>query len=90
MDCPQLPVTHSTVNGRKRLLIAETALGPDVIKRLLIYALYLLGFKREVLAEMFGYQLAGVKSIIDRVSSHGLEGLLDRRRTGKEREAIKP
>ncbi len=90
MDCPQLPDTQSAVNGRKRLETAETVLGPDVLTRLLICSLYLLGFKREALAEMFGYQLAGVKSIIDRVGSYGLDGLLDRRRSSKEAEEVKP
>lgn len=90
MDCPQLPDTQSAVNGRKRLETAETVLGRDVLTRLLIYALYLLGFKREALADMFGYQLAGVKSIIDRVGAYGLEGLFDRRRTFREPEALKP
>ncbi len=90
MDCPQLPDTQSAIKGHKRLETAEIVLGRDVLTRFLIYALYLLGFKREALAEMFGYQLSGVKSIVDRVGTSGLEGLQDRRRTVKEPEAMEP
>ncbi|MEW5920851.1 MAG: hypothetical protein AB1796_07895 [Bacillota bacterium] len=32
------------------------------------------------MAKMFGYQLSGIKSMIDRVNSFGLEGLIDHRR----------
>lgn len=90
MDCPQLPDTQSAANGRKRLQSASGILGWDVTIRLLIYALYLLGFKRETLAEMFGYQLAGVKSIIDRVNKYGMDGLIDQRRSNREPELLKP
>lgn len=90
MDCPQLPDDQSTANAKKRLQSASNVLGKDVLVRLLIYALYLLGFKRETLANMFGYQLAGIKSIIDRASEYGLEGLIDQRKGTKEPEKIKP
>ncbi len=90
MDCPQLPDEQSAANGRRRLDSASAVLGKDVLVRFLIYALYLLGFKRETLAKMFGYQLAGVKSIIDRVNDSGLEGLIDKRRSIKEQETSKP
>jgi DNA-binding transcriptional ArsR family regulator len=90
MDCPQLPDEQSLANGRKRLQVSTAVLGKDVLVRLLIYALYLLGFKRDTLARLFGYQLAGIKSIIERVNSSGLEGLVDRRRSIKEQESGKP
>lgn len=90
MDCPQLPTEQSTANAKKRLDNAVNVLGKDVLVRLLIYTLYLLGFKRETLAKMFGYQLAGIKSIIDRISEYGLEGLIDQRRTTKEPKQLKP
>jgi len=90
MDCPQLPDEQSTANASKRLDSAVKVLGKDVLVRFLIYALYLLGFKRETLAGMFGYQLSGVKSIIDRISEYGLEGLTDQRRSLKEPEKLKP
>ena len=90
MDCPQLPDEQSTANASKRLDSAAKVLGKDVLVRFLIYALYLLGFKRETLAKMFGYKLSGVKSIIDRISEYGLEGLIDQRRSLKEPEKLKP
>jgi len=90
MDCPQLPDEQSTANDNKRLDSAVKVLGKDVLVRLLIYALYLLGFKRETLAKMFGYQLAGVKSIIDRINEYGLEGLIDQRRSIKEPKKLMP
>ena len=90
MHCPQLPDEQSTANASKRLDSAAKVLGKDVLVRFLIYALYLLGFKRETLAGMFGYKLSGIKSIIDRISEYGLEGLIDQRRSLKEPEKLKP
>ena len=90
MDCPQLPDEQSTANASKRLNGAAKVLGKDVLVRFLIYALYVLGFKRETLAGMFGYKLSGVKSIIDRISEYGLDGLIDQRRSIKEPEKLKP
>lgn len=90
MDCPQLPEERSAANAQKRLSSASAVLGKDVLVRLLVYALYLLGFKRETLADMFGYQLAGVKSIIERANNYGLEGLIDQRRSINGLEKEKP
>jgi len=90
MDCPQLPDEQSTAYASKRLDSAAKVLGKDVLVRFLIYSLYLLGFKRETLAGMFGYKLSGVKSIIDRINDYGLEGLTDQRRSLREPEKLKP
>jgi transposase len=82
MYCPQLPNEQSLVFGEKRLERAALSLGPDVLQRLIIFVLYILGFNRDLIARLFGYQVSGVKTLVDRVFDNGLEGLYDHRRTG--------
>ncbi len=82
MYCPQLPNEQSLAVGEKRLERAALSLGPDVLQRLIIFVLYVLGFNRDMIARLFGYQVSGVKTLVDRVFNNGLEGLCDHRRTG--------
>ena len=51
-------------------------LAKDVLKCLIIFVLYTLGFNRELIAKLFGYQVAGVKTLVDRILINGLEGFL--------------
>ncbi|MBS4021604.1 MAG: hypothetical protein KGZ79_04185, partial [Dethiobacter sp.] len=81
MHCPQLPVEQSLSHGENRLEKAAQTLGKDVLKRLIIFVLYTLGFNRELIAKLFGYQVAGVKTLVDRVLINGLEGFCDHRKT---------
>jgi hypothetical protein len=81
MLCPQLPDEQSIALGEKRLEKAAQILGKDVLQRLLIFALYILGFNREFVARLFGYQVSGVKALVDRILSNGLEGFYDRRKS---------
>lgn len=81
MHCPQLPVEQSLTHGENRLERAAQTLGKDVLKRLIIFVLYTLGFNRELIAKLFGYQIAGVKTLVDRVLINGLEGFYDHRKS---------
>jgi hypothetical protein len=40
------------------------------------------GFKRDLLDRLFGYQVSGVKTLMERVFDNGLENLYDYHRTG--------
>lgn len=82
MHCPQLPDEQSLAVGERRLERAALSLGPDVLQRLIIFVLYVLGFNRDSIARLFGYQVPGVKTLVDRVFTNGLDGLYDHRRTG--------
>lgn len=81
MHCPQLPAEQSLSHGENRLEKAAQTLGKDVTKRLVIFALYILGFNRELIAKLFGYQVAGVKTLVDRILISGLEGFYDHRKS---------
>lgn len=81
MHCPQLPADQSLPHGENRLEKAAQTLGKDVMKRLIIFVLYTLGFNRELIAKLFGYQVAGVKTLVDRILINGLEGFYDHRKT---------
>lgn len=56
MHCPQLPAEQSLVLGERRFEKAAQALGQDVLLRLIIFVLYVLGFPRELIARLCGYQ----------------------------------
>lgn len=81
MDCPQLPADQSLALGQKRLARAAHALGQDVLVRLVIFVLYILGFQRSSLADLFGYEVSGVKALVDRVLDNKIEGFFDHRRS---------
>lgn len=80
MDCPQLPGDQSLVLGQKRLAKAAEALGQDVLVRLIVFVLYILGFQRSYLADLFGYEVSGIKTLVDRVLDNKIEGFFDHRR----------
>ena len=81
MHCPQLSAEQSLPHGENRLEKAAQTLGKDVLKRLIIFVLYTLGFNRELIAKLFGYQVAGVKTLADRILVNGLEGFYDHRKS---------
>jgi len=86
MHCPQLPAEQSLALGKRRLEKAAKVLGKDVLHRLIIFVLYVLGFNRELIAKLFGYQVSGIKTLVDRVLSNGLAGFYDHRKTKITRE----
>jgi len=89
MHCPQLPAEQSLPLGERRFEKAAQQLGQDVLLRLIIFVLYVLGFPRELIARLCGYQVPGVKTLVDRVFSQGLEGFVDRRKI-KTLPEVKP
>ena len=66
--------------SRDRLDQASEAFGADVIRRLLCFALYLLGLNRNEIGESLYLPAETVKSIIKTLMRDGLGALQDRRR----------
>lgn len=72
---------YSEKIAERRQQQAKQRLGESVVYRLLVFAFYLLGARREEIAEFFGFTLASVKAIVARLISHGILALDDRRRS---------
>ena len=65
----------------QRLSQAEKILGKKVIRRILCFALYLLGFQRNSIAHALDIPTGTVKSVIRAVLHDGLPAMEDRRRS---------
>ena len=78
-DCQK--VTFSPELSKKRLAKALNYLGPQIIQRLLCFALYLLGVNRSAIGDILNIPTETAKSIIKVVQRDGLSALEDRRRT---------
>jgi transposase len=79
LTCQNLPEL-SAQRSKQRLEVANRALGSALVRRLLAFALYLLGASRRSLSELLGLPADTVKSLTQRVISEGLPALEDRRR----------
>ncbi len=77
--CPSSSLQFSDTYAMKRTARAKTALGADVVNRLLAFALFLLGARRESIAECLEIPLGTLLSFLTRMSSDGLPALEDRR-----------
>jgi len=71
-----LSSTHSV----KRIKNASESLGEDVLKRLLAFAMFLLGANREEIARRLSIPLGTLLSLLNRISQQGLPAIEDRRR----------
>jgi len=74
-------INFSSTHANKRRDKARTVLGADVVDRILAYGLFLLGAKREQIAQYLNMPLGTFLSLLTRVNIHGLEAMQDRRRT---------
>ena len=78
INCQDL--SFSAKLSRDRIDRALGTFGADVIKRLLCFALYLLGLNRRIIAKLLGLPTETVKSFIKTITRDGLGALEDRRR----------
>ena len=76
--CPS-SLTFSTAHADKRVQAAATTLGEVVVQRLLAFALFLMGARREDIAQHLSIPLGTLFSLLTRVGQHGLPALEDRR-----------
>lgn len=88
-DCqkPQL----SPELSKTRLAQAQQLFGTPIVKRLLAFALYLLGAKRSAIGQALNIPTETVKSMIKTINKDGIAGLEDRRcASAKNLESQKP
>ncbi len=76
---PDIPRSASRALSRQQ--VAEAVLGRAVVSRLIGFALFLLGGKRESIAAAVGIPTNTYLSFLTRMNRWGLDGLRDRRRT---------
>lgn len=69
----------SETYSKKRMTKAQTVLGADALEKLLAFALFLLGAKRESIAEYLRMPQGTLLSFLTRVTTDGLPALEDRR-----------
>lgn len=77
--CPST-LTFSAAHADKRLGAAYRTLGEAVVKRLLAYALFLMGAKREDIAAHLALPLGTLLSLLTRIGHRGVAAIEDRRR----------
>jgi len=66
----------SSIKQQTRIAAAEAALGKRTVERLLAFSSYLLGYSRQDVAETFNYTVAGLASLVQRVSNNGVEAVM--------------
>ena len=76
--CPSA-LTFSTAHSDKRIHAASNTLGDAVVKRVLAFALFLMGAKREDIARHLAIPLGTLFSLLTRMAQHGLPAIEDRR-----------
>lgn len=85
MDCQN--ITFSPEKSQKRIERTLRVLPPGVLKRVLFFALYLLGARVNAIASLVQMPEESVKTTISRVMRDGIPAFLDRRKSVKTYEA---
>lgn len=78
ITCPP-DMQRSSALATKRQVAAEFVLGRRVVARLIGFSLYLLGGRREAVAEAVGMPRDTFLSFLTRMGRFGVDGLIDRR-----------
>ena len=77
LNCQSLK--FSSELSEQRIALANRILGAKVVKRIIVFALYLLGARRRHIAELLKIPHDTLKSCINRVIQYGITTLEDRR-----------
>ena len=72
-------ISFSSTHARKRSDKARATMGADVVTRIVAFALFVLGAKREDIARFVDMPLGTLLSFLTRMSSDGVAALQDRR-----------
>ena len=83
-------LTFSQAHADKRVQAAAMTLGEVVVKRLLAFALFLMGARREDIARHLSIPLGTLFSLLTRIGQHGLPAVEDRRHRHSEFRAPPP
>jgi biotin operon repressor len=81
--CPPA-VVFSEIHADKRVDAASKAFGEAVVQRLLAFALFLMGARREDIARHLSIPLGTLFSLLTRIGQHGLPAIEDRRQRHSE------
>ena len=76
--CPSA-LSFSETHANKRVEAASKTLGEGVVKRVLAFALFLMGARREDIARHLSIPLGTFLSLLTRIARHGLPAVEDRR-----------
>jgi AraC-like DNA-binding protein len=77
--CP-LPIGFSMAHSEKRMAKASQTLGDAVVKRILAFALFLMGARREDISQYLTIPSGTLFSLLTRIGRMGLPAMEDRRR----------
>ena len=77
--CP-FHLTFSKAHSESRVEKASQTLGHAMVRRILAFALFLMGARREDIARHLSMPLGTLFSLLTRIGRHGLPGMEDRRR----------
>lgn len=80
MKYPIVSDSQSQALAKTRLNKAIATLGEEVVRRIVAFGLFLIGFPRELVANSLGVSTAGLKSLVDQVLKEGVARFLDRRK----------
>jgi hypothetical protein len=80
MKYPVVSNNQSQALATTRLNRAVAALGEEVVRRIVAFGLFLIGFPRQYVAQSLGFSTAGLKSLVDQVLKDGLARFVDRRK----------
>jgi hypothetical protein len=89
ISCPA-DLSLSNSHSAKRQELAEKILGKAVIARIIAFALFLLGAKRDSIAITTGIPKNTLLSFLTRMNKVGLGGLYDRRKKEQKSEPLTP
>jgi transposase len=80
MNCPTINDVQSRLKGQKRFDNAIENLGQDVVKRILGFSLYTLGYSYETIMQKTDMSEAGLKLVVKELYESGVERFIDKRK----------
>ena len=81
-------ISFSSTHAKKRSRRARATMGHHVVARIIAFALFLLGAKREDIARFVGMPLGTLLSLLTRMNSDGTEALRDRREVAQPNKPL--
>lgn len=88
LDCLD-DISFSSTHARKRSEKARATMGAGVVRRIIAFALFVLGAKREDIARFLDMPLGTLLSLLTRMGSNGVAALEDRRGARSEEISVR-
>ncbi len=80
MHCPKIENFQSLSKGQKRLDRATESLGEDVVRKILGYSLYILGYTSDCIFQKTNISESGLRLIVQELYQNGVERFVDKRK----------